>query len=539
MKARILKCVLCCLLVFGMVAGYAIGISADREMAYNIYSDPDLQGETLFDTYVIEFMSKESATYTYWALSNFGLYLSPQTKAKYKSISGGGGYAGLQDRGNGVGRGHSAIMSFWEWTYKSTKGDEILRASRMWPEPWTGDSEFTGEGEGTNWITPYNWVDNQWYRMVIHTWDDPKTGRTFMGQWFQDIATGEWSLISYFDTKMYKSCLTGNQHFFMENYFYTTSNLVRDGYFKNIYARTYNDQEWISVNTTTLHHCNNGANNKIGAHSFGATDEFFWVKSGGDIPEGMTQAQHDAAWPKKTYSITQPSTPTFTAPSIDTLTVVKEAIVDEKGETVLDENGEPVIGWVAKWDASGTPQLSYKLVVKGVDGKTLLSKNVVSAPEVEYLVLEGVETDAFTCQVTITDLFGEKATLSESTEAYKEQAPEEDDTTGDKPTEDNTGDNTGNTTPDNNTGDNNTGDNNTTDTTPDSTDKDNIGNEGSDNNESNKDDQKEPTENNEDDKQSKKKDDFPIAIVIAAVAGVLVIGVVAAILVVSKKKKKE
>ena len=53
MKARILKCVLSCLLVFGMAAGCIVGVSADREMAYNIYSNPDLKGETMFDTYVI------------------------------------------------------------------------------------------------------------------------------------------------------------------------------------------------------------------------------------------------------------------------------------------------------------------------------------------------------------------------------------------------------------------------------------------------------------------------------------------------------
>ena len=45
MKARILKCVLSCLLVFGMAAGCIVGVSADREMAYNIYSNPDLTPE--------------------------------------------------------------------------------------------------------------------------------------------------------------------------------------------------------------------------------------------------------------------------------------------------------------------------------------------------------------------------------------------------------------------------------------------------------------------------------------------------------------
>ena len=213
MKAKFLKCIVSCALILVMICGYTVNVSA-ADMAYNIYSDPNLQGETQFDTYMIDFKSTQTPYYTYWALANFQLYLSPQTQNLYRGISGGGGYAGLQDRGPAAGRGHSAIMSFWEWTYSSGGKSTILRATRMYPEPWTGDSEFTGEGEGTNWITPYDWKDNQWYRMVIHTWTDRATGRTFMGQWFQDLTTGEWTLISYFNTQLVNSCLTGNMHFF-------------------------------------------------------------------------------------------------------------------------------------------------------------------------------------------------------------------------------------------------------------------------------------------------------------------------------------
>lgn len=485
MKARILKCVLSCLLVFGMAAGCIVGVSADREMAYNIYSNPDLKGETMFDTYVIDFMSTDSAPGTYWALANFQLHLSSQTKAKYKSIYGGGGYAGLQDRGAGTGRGHSAIMSFWEWFYTSGGKTVSLRADRVYPD---GKSEFTGEGEGTNCITPYGWQDNQWYRMVIHTWTDSGTGRTFMGQWFQDLTTGEWTLISYFDTMLYNSCLTGNLHFFMENYTHTTSGETRDGYFKNMYIKTHDDKQWVSVDKTNLSHCNNVANNKIGAHSFGSTDEYFWAKSGGAVPSGQTQAQHDKAWPAKNYSITQPAQPTLGTPKVDSLSLSKES-------------GE----WVASWDVSGTPQLSYKLVVKDAEGKTLIGKTFMT-PEAVSHELEGVNTDAFTCSITINDVFGNSVTQTESTEEYKALMPEED--------EDKTPEDEGDAP----VIDENENENNQNDVTVD-------------------DNNSEIDEQPEDENTDKKKDDNTVLFIIGIAAGVVVAaGIVAVVLM---KKKKE
>ncbi len=389
----------------------------ERRMAYNIYSDPqpDLsEDEKRYDTFQIDFMSTQTPTHTYWALANFGLYISPITQNMYKGITGGGGYAGLQDKSPSYG--NAAIMSFWEWTYN---GKQILRANRVYP--YGDESDFGGEGEGHNWITPYGWQDNQWYRMVLRTWTDRERGTTFAGQWFLDLTSGEWTLISYFDTHLIQSCWTGNMSFFMENFWGgEDAGYERDAYLKNIYVRKNSDQQWVSLNTSKLSHCNNGAKNKIGKHSFGATEEYFWGKSGGYLDKGVSQSQYDSSSPvSKVYSITQPAMPEMGTPTIGVINL-------EKTEGV----------WNANWEMAkgSTPQLSYTLHVKDVNGKTLISK-AETRPEIISAALEGVTTDAFICNVTVTDIYGVETKLSAATEEYKKLVPDEPAQPDENPTE--------------------------------------------------------------------------------------------------------
>ena len=423
MNKRILRCLVALCLACLMVAGSALNIFAAREMAYNIYSDPqpDLSAdEKKYDTFQIDFMSTQTPTYTYWALANFGLYISPASNMKYKGITGGGGYAGLQDKSPSYG--NAAIMAFWEWRYN---GDTILRANRIYP--YGDESAFGGEGEGHNWITPYGWQDNQWYRMVLRTWTDTQTGTTFAGQWFLDLTSGEWTLISYFDTHLIQSCWTGSMSFFMENFVGGDwADAERDAYLKNIYVRKNSDQQWVSLNTSKLSHCNNGANNKTGKHSFGATEEFFWGKSGGYLDEGVSQKDYDKQSPvSKTYTINQPAMPEIGTAAL--------------GEVKL----EKVDGvWNVSWAMAegSTPQLSYILNVKDGDGNSVCSKTE-TRPEIASAVLADVTTEALYATVTVTDIYGGTTKLSVATDAYKELHPEntEDDTDTSAPeTPDNT-----------------------------------------------------------------------------------------------------
>ena len=81
--------------------------------AHNIYSDPQIDTNTIYDTFTIDFQGTQTPNYTYWALSNWGMDLN-SFKQNHSNVEGGGAYAGLQT--NEEGR-RSAIMSFWEVSY--------------------------------------------------------------------------------------------------------------------------------------------------------------------------------------------------------------------------------------------------------------------------------------------------------------------------------------------------------------------------------------------------------------------------------------
>ena len=356
----------------------AAPMTSFAEMAYNGYSAPDVSGTSgLYDTFSIDFRSKDTPYYTYWALANFNLYLSNETKRAYRSISGGGAYAGLQDKGPAYG--HAGIMSFWEMRYRDKNQEVIMTATRVFPE---GEGTFTGEGDGTNCIAPFDWKDDTWYRMVLHAWEDAETGTTFIGQWFQDRSTGEWTLFSYFDTHLYKSAIQGGVSFFQENYVNNvTIDEVRTYNLKNTYVLDHTDKEWKSLYKSTLSYGDGGKANKVGQHDFGVDSdedgEFFWGLTGGPVED---QAAYNAA--SRTsgrFQISQPDKPTFGEMSSET-------------ELKLTENdGKKTLSW--EYPVTGTPVLSYELDVADRDGNVLFRKSE-TRPEVTSCELEGVEMTA-------------------------------------------------------------------------------------------------------------------------------------------------
>ncbi len=426
MKKQTLKCLLALVLALASVASCSLYILAeenpnpDNKMAYNIYSEPQF-GEVpqAFVTYSIDMRSDQAAPITYWSLANFSMYISEATKKKYNQIEGGGCYAGIQTHGADAPR--KAIMAFWEWHYwpngakpsapigtnsdgTQNWGETNLTAKRIYPAG--KQSDFGGEGEGTNWITNYGWKDSQWYRMVLHTWDNPSTGTTYCGQWLCDLTTGKWTLISYFDTMMYNSYLTGNMHFFMENFVGgEPAAAVRDVKMKNIYVQRYDNKQWESISSTKLMHCDDWAKNKIGKHTFGATEEYFWATSGSYLDEGVDQKQYDAEWPAQVFTISQPAQPTFGDPSF-------------KDIKIRERNGS----WTAQWflATDSTPQFSYTLKVKDENGKVLQSF-AATKPEENHHVLDEVKTDIFTCEMTMTDIFGKTTSFVKGSPAYIEK----------------------------------------------------------------------------------------------------------------------
>ena len=387
----------CAMLAISAVSSYA----ANDYMAYNIYSDPDLsKTSNTFTTFTIDFRGVQTPKITYWALCNFGLYFSPEAKAEYPGITGGGAYAGLQDNDDNED-GRKAIMAFWEMFYTKKGVKENLRAQRVYPKG--AQNNFGGEGEGTNHITKYVWEDMTWYRMVLHSWTDKETGRTFVGQWFQNLKTGEWTLISYFNSQLTNSCLRGGLSLFQENFVGGVNQFVeREFHVKNIYALDHKDNEWKSLNKTTLSYGNGGAANKEGGHSFGATDEYFWGIGGGDT-DGLTQDQYEAISKKSgVYTITQPDTPTF-------------------GEIKAPEVQVKKVGkvWSVVWTQNklSTPQLGVKFEIIDVDNN-VIATHEETRPELRLVKFPDVSTDIFKCRMTITDIFGNTMVLEQGTKEY-------------------------------------------------------------------------------------------------------------------------
>lgn len=414
MKTRIITAMLALIMLLSTVSILGVASAAEGEMAYNIYSEP-LPSGTMLDSFTIEFKSTQTPAATYWSLANFGWYISEQTKRRYRGITAGGSYAGLQDHGNRT----AAIIAFWEWYYKDENSEQQkLHAWRMYPEcrkcpnctPKDHHSYFGGEGEGVNWITTYTWEDDHWYRMLLHTWTDIETATTFCGLWFEDVETHEWKLITYFDTKLINSCMQGNMHFFMENYVGTTIDEERDVFMRNIYYIPHGTSEWKSNPSTVLSHCNNWANNKLGNHSFGATEEFFWAKSGGLLDDPSKQAELDRSQPPQEFTITQPDQPTFAEPAFKELRIMENS------------DGEMAIRW--KMEKDSTPQLSYSVSIKDADGKSLYVKQA-TRPHINLIELDDLGTDVFTCSVTVTDTFGKSVTTTAVSPKYAELYPEE------------------------------------------------------------------------------------------------------------------
>ncbi|MBE6542837.1 MAG: DUF3472 domain-containing protein [Ruminococcaceae bacterium] len=414
MKKRIFKSILALAILTLMLTSTSVGVFADDVdyMAYNIYLDPDLSKTSRqFDTYTIEFRGVKTPYLTYWALCNFGLGFSEETKAMYPSISGGGAYAGLQNRDEAKGKSSRAlIMAFWEMTYldKNTGEKTILRAARQYPDG--EESNFGGEGEGTNHIRPYWWDDDTWYRMYLHCWTDEVTGNTFVGQWFENMSTGEWTIGSVFDTKLKNGWLRGGLSLFQEN-FVNDYKKERSFNVKNLYAVDHQTKEWVSLATGTLSYGDGGAPNKAGAHTFGATDEYFWGEAGGEVENQVLYEAQSVKSQK--YTITQPEKPTFEG----TISVKKV------GEKVVDtRTKEKVLFW--SLDTTSTPQMSYEFTAFDESGKEIYTESA-NRPYVNTCAFKDIGTEVFTYKLTLTDLFGNKTTTEGASKEYKKLHPED------------------------------------------------------------------------------------------------------------------
>lgn len=375
--------------------------------AHNIYSDPKVNTNEIYDTFTIDFQGTKTPNYTYWALCNWGMDLNA-FKQSHSNVEGGGAYAGLQANEE---KRRSAIMSFWEVSYDN---GQKLRAKMVYPNSDT--NSFTGEGEGSNFITRYNWKTNSWYRMVIHSWDNPETNTTYVAQWFLDISTGEWTLISVFDTNLPSSGMRGNFSQFQENYIGTTAKEVREFNFKNMYIRRKKDSLWYSLGTTKLSYDTKAFGfDTAGRHEFGVRDNMFYGLSGGTVDN---QEQYDREHPDyQELSIEQSNIPPIELPKLSS--------------TITDKNGTLTINW--KFNG---PQKEYTLYIIDKDSyetvKTI-SKTTPSAKEITFdddaknHLYELVVKDVYgNTRKTFSKTLSESKQKNEPVEMEEENASEKD-----------------------------------------------------------------------------------------------------------------
>lgn len=387
----------------------------ENRMAYTLYVVPQFGDiPNAFSAYSMDIYVENGAPMTYWSLANFNMHISEKTKEKYPGIEGGGAYAGVQLHTQNNPR--KAVLAFWEWEYDAPNGTrQIMYAKQVHPAS-NGETNFYGGG-GT--IVNYEWQDQRWYRMMLYTWQNEATGTTFCGFWIADLEDETWTLISVYDTKLYDSYLEGNMHFFMENFVATSAGEEHDFRIKNISAQRYDTGEWVMIDTALIKHCNNWGDNKIGKHSFGATEEYFWGKSGGFLNEGESQAQHDADWPEATFTVTEigkAPTPEF---------VGEAPILNRVALAEVDRT------WRLRWDKTvkGNPIFSYRVVAKDREGNELYSVAEID-PSVFRVELDGLKETCFYVDFEVTDMFGNKSEYQVYTDDYVEKYGE---TTGSDP----------------------------------------------------------------------------------------------------------
>ena len=345
---------------------------APEKMSHNIYMDPDLsEGSGEYRAFLIDFMGEDIPVNTYWALCNWSMK------------NGFYAYAGLQH----TAEGQKAILSFWEGEVDG----KMITASRVYPSG--NESEFGGEGEGTHWITDYDWKAEQWYRMLLYCWDDAETGHTFVGQWVCDLESGKWTLISYFDTQLVDSAMTGNLSQFQENYWANKDYLRRRYRVKNIYTFDRIKADWLSLNKTRFSYdYPEWGYNTAGTHKFGSEPEYFWGEAGEYVPN---QEEYDANEPK------------------ELLTAINQAVKPEKISSLVENlNASEAGGKInVTWNLSDTsaPVIKYTLRLMDKDGKQV-EEMIITRPELVSATLTSAYKAGNHVQMETCDIFGEVGT---------------------------------------------------------------------------------------------------------------------------------
>lgn len=359
-------------------------------LSYNAFVGGEL------DIYTIDFCTDDAPMYTYYALCNFAMSLDglrsqpdfaelPDTEM---NTMAGGAYAGLQTHESGP----AAIMSFWHTEYIDTDGQrQLIEAQRLYPAGGK-TNKFGGEGTGTNYFTNIDWEPSHWYRMVIRCWNDADKNTTLVGQWLCDLESGEWTLISYFDTGLPDSGINYASQF-LEDWSEDTNDQVRSWKLKSIYGREKKTALWHSLDNETIMPVDFGS--QTGGYEYGVKDNCFWGKTcgiGRDMKEDIAEDEL-----RHVFRISQPAEPELPE------TAEPELALNAANGTVY-----------AEWTPDGSaPQCTAYIEITDGSGAAVASA-AVPRPEVNTAEIGGIAAGTYTVRLTVTDIWGREASVSQS-----------------------------------------------------------------------------------------------------------------------------
>lgn len=237
-----------------------------------------------YTQYAIDFRASELPQGTYCCLGQWGMDLTSLKRSlsnihsNYDVLVSTHAYAGFQ-RLSGS-RENVAIMSFWDLFGTDQSGrEQVVRAKLVYPADDGGNGEFGGEGTGAHILVPYAWEADHWYRMLLRAFEG-SNGNTWVQQWVCDLESGEWTLLSCYDTLLQDSAFTGDIAVFMENFYPQYAGEVRTMEICNARILRADTNKWVSINTAYIN-SNGGLPKYEGAYAFGAQGNSFWMISTG------------------------------------------------------------------------------------------------------------------------------------------------------------------------------------------------------------------------------------------------------------------